>query len=214
MPTKLHDFLNPTLPLALPALPFDLKDLADVLSARTFSCHHGKHHKAYIDKVNELAADAGLEKKSLETVIASTAQDKAQSTLHKNALQAWNHDFQWLSLAAKSDLAEAPEVRALVIGCFGSLEELAAQAAKVGAAHLGSGWLWLVATKNRLELITTHDAARPGQIDTALLTVDLWEHSYYLDFQYKRETYIESLVIKHWNWEFAQARLTALRKKS
>ncbi len=203
-------YLNPTLPLALPVLPFDPKDLADVLGARTISCHHGKHHKAYIEKVNQLASDAGFENETLDTIIAATAQDKSLSTLHKNAQQVWNHNFQWLSLVGASDLSVAPEMRKLVKTCFGSVDEMAAQAAREGAAHMGSGWLWLVASNDKLDLITTHDDARPGKAESALLSVDLWEHAYYLDFQNKREEYIEALISKHWNWGFAQARLSAL----
>lgn len=199
--------LDPSLPLSLPPLPFDKDALEPVISARTFDHHWGKHHQSYIDTTNKLSEQLGMGGASLADVIARTMDDEAHKPLNQAALQAWNHSFQWACLTPRGNLEDAPELEELVEESFGSLDSLAEEASKIGKAHFGSGWLWLVKTMDGLELATTHDAARPANIASVLLVVDLWEHAYYLDYQQQRDRYIRAVVAQHWNWSFGQSRL-------
>jgi superoxide dismutase, Fe-Mn family len=199
--------LNATLPLALPPLAFDPGAMGSAISAETFKYHHEHHHKAYIDKVNELAAEANHGANNLEELIFEVRKDKKQRVLLNNALQAWNHSFQWLSLAEISDVNEFERINILLETSFGSMDDMVAEAVKMAKAHFGSGWLWLIANDDGLEMITTHDAERPENPNAALLVLDLWEHAYYLDHQNRKEQYVESVVRNHWNWAFAEERL-------
>jgi superoxide dismutase, Fe-Mn family len=202
------DGLNDKLPLKLLPLPFDSTRLGSAISAETLRFHHGQHHKAYIDKVNELTAEsAGLQATTLEQLLLEISGNKTLKELENNALQCWNHQFQWLSLTEATDITQFPAINSKVEDSFRSIDELATKAIAISKAHFGSGWLWLVTVGDQLELITTHDAKRPDTATSALLVLDFWEHAYYLDHQNRKGDYIESVIRNHWNWAFAEKRL-------
>ena len=206
MTTTMPAAVDSPLPLSLPALKFRASDLAPAISESTVKYHHGKHHRAYIDKVNELLLQTSASLKTLEDVISFSSSSSKHETLHNNALQCWNHQFQWLSLAATGSEKLKEPMKSLISAGFGSLKELAETAAQVGSDHFGSGWLWLVKAGRKLKLETTHDAERPTNQSSCVLVIDLWEHAYYLDHQNLRSAYIKKLILNNWNWTFAASR--------
>ena len=182
-------------------LPFDAEAIAPAISAETFSYHHGKHHKAYVDKTNAAIEGTDLAEKSLEDVIV--AARGSNQGLFNNSAQVYNHGFFWNSLIPSTsgpsgDLADA------VDASFGSLDELKTRLKDSGAGHFASGWVWLAAKDGKLSVEETHDAdtlADSGFVP--LLVIDLWEHAYYLDHQNARPAYLSAVVENHLNWDFA-----------
>jgi Fe-Mn family superoxide dismutase len=182
----------------LPALPYAYDALEPVVSAKTFTFHHDKHHKAYVDTTNTLLKEAGQSPATLEEVVMS-----ASGKLFNNAAQAWNHAFFWESM---TPTYEAPSQE------FAALRDTFVNE---GATHFASGWVWIVAEGSDLKVISTHDA------DTALkhgvhpiIVCDLWEHAYYLDYQNNRKGYLEAWFDKAANWAFAEAQLAAAKNKN
>lgn len=182
-------------------LPFDKEALAPAISAETFGYHHGKHHKAYIDKTNAAIAGTELAGADLETVIArARGSDKG---LFNNAAQSWNHGFHWNSLAPEAQEPSA-ELAAKIDAAFGSLADLKAKLVERGTGHFSNGWVWLAAKGDTLSIEETHDGDTLADQDTVpLLTIDLWEHAYYLDHQNLRPDYLKQVVEGHLNWSFA-----------
>ena len=190
-------------------LPYDSEALAPAISAETLKFHHGKHHKAYIDKTNAAIEGTDLAGADLETVIAKARGSKQE--LFNNAAQSWNHGFYWHSLSPAAidpsgDLAER------IDAAFGSLDDLNKQLAERGAGHFASGWVWLADKGGKLTVEETHDGdtlADSGADGDArpLLTIDLWEHAYYLDHRNKRPDYLKAVLDKHLNWDFAAENL-------
>ena len=182
-------------------LPFDAEAMAPAISAETFSYHHGKHHKAYVDKTNAAIEGTDMAGKSLEEIIAASRGSNAG--LFNNSAQTWNHGFFWYSLTPEGtgpsgDLADKIEAS------FGSLKELTDKMAERGAGHFASGWVWLAEKDGTLSVEDTHDAdtlADSGY--NPLLVIDLWEHAYYLDHQNARPSYLSAILDKHLNWDFA-----------
>lgn len=196
----------------LPPLPFDPEALAPAISSATFAQHHAGHHQAYVDKLNILAEEEGLDDASLVEIIRERADADPEEVselisageLFVHAAQHFNHSFYWKSLSPNGGEPTGELLKAIE-KTFGSLEELKAEMVKQGLDHFASGWLWLVADDDELELISTHDAQTPliEEDMKPLLVVDLWEHAYYLDHQRARKAYLEAVVGKHLNWEFA-----------
>jgi Fe-Mn family superoxide dismutase len=192
------------MPFALIDLPFVADALEPAISAETLSFHHGKHHKAYVEKTNAAVQDSDLAEAGLETVISKTRGKSAG--LFNNAAQVWNHGFYWHSLwpevgAPSGDLAEK------IAGSFGSLEGLKKTLSSAGAGHFASGWVWLVEQGGVLSIEETHDAETLADGDAnPLLVIDLWEHAYYLDHQNARPAYLAA-VIERLNWGFAAENL-------
>ena len=187
-------------------LPYDSEALAPAISAETLSFHHGKHHKAYIDKTNKAIEGTELADADLETVIAKARE--GDQGLFNNAAQSWNHGFYWHSLSP--DAQEPTDKLAQRIEAdFGSLAELKAQLADRGAGHFASGWVWLADKRGTLSIEETHDGDTLADRDgvTPLLTIDLWEHAYYLDHQNQRPSYLKEVIEKHLNWSFAAENL-------
>jgi superoxide dismutase, Fe-Mn family len=186
-------------------LPYSEDALAPAISADTLRHHHGKHHKAYVDKTNAAIKGTAMEGEELEAIIAK-ARDSDQA-LFNNAGQSWNHGFYWHSLSPeanepKGDLAER------IDSAFGSLKELKAQLADRGAGHFASGWVWLAARDGELKVMETHDGDTLADGEAVpLLTIDLWEHAYYLDHQNKRPEYLAQVIEGHLNWRFAAENL-------
>lgn len=182
-------------------LPYADDALAPAISAETLSFHHGKHHQAYIDKTNA-AVDGD---KALEDVIAD-ARGSNQG-LFNNAAQSWNHGFYWHSMAAEAS-HPSDELAAMIDDAFGSLDELKKQLKDRGAGHFASGWVWLAEKDGKLSIEETHDGDTLADSDfNPLLTVDVWEHAYYLDHQNKRPAYLDAVVDEKLNWTFASDNL-------
>jgi len=191
----------------LPPLPFDPSALAPHMSAETFEYHHGKHHKAYVDKANGLLEGKDLADASLVTVIKA-AKDRGQTGLFNNVAQIWNHSFFWQCLAPAGQkptgvLAEK------INEAFGSTEELLKKLAEEAVGHFASGWAWLVLNGDKLEITSLHDADTPVVYDgmKPLLTLDVWEHAYYIDYRNARPKFAESVLGNIINWEFVAQNL-------
>ena len=190
-------------PVELPQLPFAENALDPVITANTLSFHYGKHHKAYVDNTLKLIAGTELEGKSLEEIIAA-ANKEGKTGIFNNAAQAWNHDFYWTSLAATGSVALPAELKALLEANFGSVDDFKKQFTTAAVGQFGSGWAWLVMENSKLAIVTTSNAGVPW-LDgkKPLFTVDVWEHAYYLDYQNRRQAYVEAVLDKLINWDFA-----------
>jgi superoxide dismutase, Fe-Mn family len=187
----------------LPPLPYPEDALAPIISAETLSFHHGKHHKKYVDTMNQL-----LEKEPVAN--ARTLEDVVRNSsgkLFNNAAQAWNHNFYWQSLSPKSSQPSAGIRRALEKD-FGSFEAFRDKFAAAANGQFGSGWAWLVQKDGKLEVLSTGNADTPmARNIKCLLTIDVWEHAYYIDYRNQRERYVQALTEQRLNWEFAEKNL-------
>ncbi len=189
----------------LPVLPYAPTALEPFMSAQTFEFHHGKHHQAYITKLNELIAGTEFEKASLEEIITKTAGKADKAALFNNAAQHWNHSFFWRSMKAAGGGKPTGELAAKIDADFGSYDAFVAEFKNAAATQFGSGWAWLVQdASGKLMVTKTGNADLPlahGQ--KALLTVDVWEHAYYIDYQNKRPDFVATFLDKLANWDFA-----------
>ena len=191
----------------LPPLPYAKDALAPTMSAETFDYHHGKHHKAYVDKTNEMLAEKGLNGTSLSAVIRA-GKEKGDKGLFNNAAQIWNHSFFWQCLTP--DYAPpGGKLAEKIVADFGSVEELVKQLVAESTNHFASGWGWLVLDGGKLKVTSLHDADTPVVYDgmKPLLTIDVWEHAYYIDYRNARPGYLEALTGKILNWDFAARNL-------
>jgi Fe-Mn family superoxide dismutase len=193
----------------LPALPYELDALEPHISAETLEFHHDKHHAAYVTKLNDAIAGTEFEQQSLENIVRnSTGQ------VFNNAAQAWNHDFYWHCLSPKGGSAEG-ELMEAIKQQYQSLEKFEEEFTSEAAKHFGSGWAWLVLDKDgKFAITTTHDADNPlrhGQIP--LLTCDVWEHAYYIDYRNKRPAYLKAFW-KVVNWRFVNEQFANARHKN
>lgn len=194
----------PRLHFSLPRLPYAEDALEPVISAETLSFHHGKHHKKYIDTMNELLGKTEVHGSTLEDVVRSS-----EGKLFNNAAQAWNHEFYWHSLAPKS-AAPSAAMRRRLERDFGTYESFIDKFAAAANGQFGSGWAWLVDKDGKLEVLATSNADTPmAQGVRCLLTLDVWEHAYYLDYRNQRERYVQAVVEKRLNWEFAEENLNS-----
>jgi len=190
--------------IALPPLPYALDALEPVISARTLATHHGKHHKTYVDKLNKAITGTALAGLPLETIIRRTADVKAKIDVFNNAAQAWNHSFYWRSLRPDGGGTPPAALQARIRRDFGSLASLRKELAAAATGQFGSGWAWLVGDRGKLAVVKTGNADLPlVHNQQALLTIDVWEHAYYLDYQQRREDYANAVIDKLLNWEFA-----------
>jgi len=188
---------------SLPPLPYAEDALAPVISAETLKLHHGKHHKKYIDTMNQLLEKEPLQGSTLEDVVR-----QAKGKLFNNAAQAWNHDFYWHSLAPRGGKPSAA-MRHQLERDFGSYEKFIDKLAAVGNGQFGSGWAWLVKKDGKLEVMSTANAETPMKHGIqCLLTLDVWEHAYYIDYRNQRERYVQAVIEKLLNWEFAEKNLS------
>jgi superoxide dismutase, Fe-Mn family len=195
-------------PISLPPLPYSEDALAPIISAKTLSFHHGKHHKAYVDKVNELVVGTELEGQSLEQIIMAASGKSDKTELFNNAAQAWNHNFYWRSLTPKGGGKPGSALADKINAAFGSHDTFKMQFADAAVKQFGSGWAWLVADGHSLRIVKTSNADLPLTKGlTALLAIDVWEHAYYLDYQNKRPDYVAAVIDKLLNWEFAAQNL-------
>lgn len=193
----------PRSPQALPPLPYPDSALAPVLSAETIAFHYGKHHRAYFDNLAKLTAGTPMRGESLEELIIASHADPAREAIFNNAAQAWNHNFYWSSLSPSSTRPSAALAKA-VERDFGSFEALCDKLAAVSLSQFGSGWGWLVIDGGKLTVLKTGNADTPLAHGLApLLTVDVWEHAYYLQYQNRRAEYLNQVIAKLSNWDFA-----------
>ena len=194
----------------LPSLPYADTALEPYYSSKTFSFHHGKHHKAYVDNLNKLLPDSPVEHSSLEEIIKATAGDATRAGFFNNAAQVWNHTFFWHCMAPGGGGKPAGELAAKIDAAFGSYEKFAEQFKAAAVGRFGSGWAWLVLDGGALKIMSTPNAETPmtgGK--TALLTVDVWEHAYYLDYQNRRPDFVQSFLDHLVNWDFVAQNLAA-----
>ncbi|HET7364648.1 MAG TPA: superoxide dismutase [Burkholderiales bacterium] len=186
----------------LPPLPYPEDALEPVISAETLALHHGKHHKKYVDTMNELLAKSEVRGSSLEDVVRSS-----QGKLFNNAAQAWNHDFYWHSLTPDAR-APSAALRQRLERDFGSFEGFLDKFAAAANGQFGSGWAWLVDKDGKLQVVATANADTPMAHGVrCLLTLDVWEHAYYVDYRNQRERYVQAVIEKRLNWEFAEKNL-------
>jgi superoxide dismutase, Fe-Mn family len=198
----------------LSPLPFPKESLGPTMSARTLEHHHGKHHAAYVKKLNDLIAGSPLETSDLESIIRTTAKGSGkEQKIFNNAAQVWNHDFFWESLAPNGGGQPPEPVLKRLDEAFGSLENFRDKFVDAAVNQFGSGWAWLVLRNDKLEITTTHDADNPLTSDThALWTCDVWEHAYYLDYQQERAQFVKAVIENIANWQFVGKRL-ALKER-
>ena len=188
----------------LPALPYADNALEPVISAQTISYHYGKHHKAYVDNLNKLVAGTELAGLSLEKIIMGTAGKTDKTAIFNNAAQAWNHAFYWRSLKPKGGGQPPMALKKKMEVSFGSVDACQKELAGAAMSQFGSGWAWLVQENSKLKVVKTGNAQVPlTQGVTPLLNIDVWEHAYYLDYQNRRVDYVNAVIEKLINWDFA-----------
>jgi superoxide dismutase, Fe-Mn family len=192
----------------LPPLPYPDTALEPVYSAKTISFHHGKHHKAYVDNLNRLVANTSLEGQPLESVIEAAAKSPDMSGIFNNAAQIWNHTFFWQSMKPGGGGKPSGALAKMIDEAFGSYEKFAELFKAAAVGRFGSGWAWLVIETGALKIVSTPNAETPitkGQ--KPLITVDVWEHAYYLDYQNRRPDFVQAFLDHLVNWDFAAANL-------
>jgi len=195
-------------PLTLPTLPWADNALEPFISAKTISFHYGKHHKTYFDNLNGLVAGKPEADMALEAIVKGAAGDPAKAGLFNNSAQAWNHSFYWNSLRPKSDAKVPEDLAAKIDASFGSYDAFKKAFSDAAMGQFGSGWAWLVSDGGKLKIVKTPNAETPVTTSaTPLLTLDVWEHAYYLDYQNRRKDYAAAVIDNLLNWEFAAKNL-------
>jgi len=186
----------------LPPLPYAEDALEPVISRETLGLHHGKHHKKYVDTMNELLAKERIQASTLEELVRAS-----QGKLFNNAGQAWNHDFYWKSLSPERSRPAGALLRRIEAD-FGSYDRFAEAFATAAGAQFGSGWAWLIEQRGKLQIQTTANADTPmAHGIRCLLTIDVWEHAYYVDYRNQRERYLAAVIGERLNWKFAEQNL-------
>ncbi len=192
-------------PFTLSSLPYKQNALAPYISQKTIGFHYGKHHRGYVNKLNNQVANTKYAKMPLEKVIAETVD---RSPIFNNAAQVWNHTFYWNSMKRRGGGKPAEKLLKKIVSDFNSFESFKRVFADTAASQFGSGWAWLVFDRGKLRIVKTGNADTPiarGLIP--LITIDVWEHAYYLDYQNRRKDYIAAYVNHLINWNFAEKNL-------
>jgi len=194
----------------LPALPYDYTALDPYISKSTLEFHHDKHHAAYVNNYNGLVKDTPFDSQAIEDVIKAVAGDASKAGIFNNAAQAWNHTFYWNSIKPNGGGTPTGALAEKITADFGSFEAFVDEFKKAGATQFGSGWAWLVLDGGTLKVTKTGNAENPLTTGaTPLLTMDVWEHAYYLDYQNRRPDYINDFLTKLVNWDFVSANFAA-----
>jgi len=192
----------------LPDLPYGKDALAPYIGAATLEFHHGKHHRAYVDNANKLLAGTALENATPEEIIRKTAADPAQTAVFNNVAQAWNHAFYWLGIKPKGGGQPTGVIAGKIVAAWGSYEKFIEEFKNAGVTQFGSGWAWLVLDGGALKILKTANADNPlTKGMKPLLTVDVWEHAYYLDYQNRRPDYLATFIDNLINWDFVNANM-------
>ena len=197
------------MPIKLPDLPYAQDGLEPIISKKTLEFHYGKHHQTYVNKLNELISGTEFETLSLEEIIMSVKDDATKKPIFNNAAQVWNHNFYWKCMQPNGGGKPSTQVLSQIEKYFRSYDEFLIQFKNAALTQFGSGWAWLVLDQSgKLAIQKTSNADLP-MIDNqrALLTIDVWEHAYYLDFQNRRPDYINSFFDKLVNWGFVESQL-------
>ena len=194
--------------ITLPELPYAQNALEPYITANTLSFHYGKHHNAYVTNLNKLLEGNALANESLEKIITSVAGDASKAGIFNNAAQVWNHTFYWNSMKPNGGGAPTGELADRINKDFGGFDKFAEEFKNAAATQFGSGWAWLIEDGGKLTVMKTANADLPmAHGKKALLTIDVWEHAYYLDFQNKRPDYIGTFLDKLVNWDLAASNL-------
>ena len=194
--------------ISLPDLPFGKDELTPYISANTLDFHYGKHHKTYVDNLNKLIAGTDLADKPLEEIIKIAAKDTAKAGIFNNAAQVWNHSFYWQCLKKQGGGEPSGAIAAKINSTWGSYDKFVEELKNAGITQFGSGWAWLVLEGNQLKITKTANADTPlAHNQKALLTIDVWEHAYYLDYQNKRADYLAAVIQNLINWDFVNSNL-------
>jgi Fe-Mn family superoxide dismutase len=197
--------------IEFPALPYAINALEPHVSAKTLALHHGKHQKGYVEKLNSAIAGTAYAGKSLEAIIGA-AHEASETGIFNNATQSWNHTFLWNSMSPNGGGEPVGSLADAIDNRFGTIQSFKAEFKAAALAQFGSGWTWLVRTATELDIVSTGNADTPLlHGSTPLLTLDVWEHAYYLDFQNKRDAYIDAFLSNLINWEFAAENYVADR---
>lgn len=195
-------------PFDLPPLPYAEDALAPVISAATIRFHYGKHHRAYVDNLNGLVKNTPYEKMSLETIIRASAAVPGQAAIFNNAAQVWNHTFYWSGMKPGGGGKPAGEIGKRIEKDFGSYENFRKEFVDAALGQFGSGWAWLATDGKSLKVVKTLNAENPvTQGLKPVLTIDVWEHAYYLDYQNRRKDFVEASLDRLMNWDFAEKNL-------
>ena len=192
----------------LPDLPYAKDALQPHMSSETLDYHHGKHHKAYVDKTNGMLGEKGLEGASLSAVVKA-AKDKGDKGLFNNSAQIWNHSFFWQCLAPGEGQAPSGKLADMITDSFGGVDQMLTKLKEESVGHFASGWGWLVLDGDALKITSLHDADTPVVYEgmKPLLTLDVWEHAYYVDYRNARPDYLEAVIKNIVNWEFVAQNL-------
>ena len=188
----------------LPPLPYSDNLLEPVITSTTIGIHYGKHHKRYVDNLNKIIAGTEYADLSLEQIIASTTGRPERNAIFNNAAQTWNHTFYCKSMTPKGGVEPPAVLKQKIEASFGSVDACKKELASAAVSQFGSGWVWLVLEGSRLKVVKTANADVPLTSGMKpLLTIDVWEHAYYLDYQNRRADYVSAVLDKLINWEFA-----------
>ena len=191
------------MPVSFPDLPYPVAALEPHVSAQTLEFHHGKHHKGYVNKLNAAIDGTRYADMPLEKIIRE-AYAASDTAVFNNAAQAWNHDFLWHSMAPAGGGIPTGTLADAIGRQFGDMDTFRAEFKKAALGRFGSGWTWLVSSADKLEIVTTGNADTPLTENlTPLLTLDVWEHAYYLDYQNRRSEYVDTFINSLINWKFA-----------
>jgi len=190
--------------IEFPLLPYLEGALEPVISAKTISFHYGKHHKGYVDNLNKLIAGTELGDMPLEKIIKETAGKADKTTIFNNAAQVWNHNFYWKSLNPKGGGGPSGKIKDMIEKSFGNFDSFKKEFANTAISQFGSGWGWLVKDGDKLKIVKTGNADNPitGNLNPVLV-IDVWEHAYYLDYQNRRADYVNAVIEKLLDWDFA-----------
>lgn len=194
--------------ITLPSLPYELNALEPHISARTLEFHHGKHHNAYVTNLIKLIAGTDMENMDLEEIIKKSAGDASKTGIFNNSAQVWNHTFYWKCMKKNGGGRPSGKLLEMINTAFGDFDKFAEEMKNAAVTQFGSGWAWLVLDGNALKIMKTGNADTPMVHGAkALLTIDVWEHAYYLDYQNRRPDYAAAFMENLVNWEFVESQL-------
>ncbi len=194
--------------ITLPELPFAKNSLEPYISERTLEFHYGKHHNAYVVNCSKLIENTELQNEPLEVIIKKSAGNASMAGIFNNSAQVWNHSFYWNCIKPNGGGAPTGKAAELINKDFGSFEKFVEEFKNAAATQFGSGWAWLVQKEGKLQIMKTPNADTPMVHGAkALLTIDVWEHAYYLDYQNRRPDYITTFVEKLINWDFVNSNI-------
>ena len=198
----------PSGPFTLPPLPWSEQALGPVISARTIGLHYGKHHRTYVNKLNELVAGTRFADMPLEQVVRESAGKPDSQKVFNNAAQTWNHTFFWNCLRPGGGGRPSGAVASRIDADLGGYDKFRERFAQAAVDCFGSGWAWLVDKEGKLDIVATSNAGTPiAGGGTPLLTIDVWEHAYYVDYENRRPEFVNAVIDKLLNWDFAAQQL-------